>query len=110
MVEYPQANGQVEAANKVILHRLKKRLDDKKGSWADELRSVLWLYRTTLHSTTGENPFKLTYGVDAMIPVEVGEPSPRVIFRPTSSDSTRKEIDLSSEARKMVHIREKAMK
>ena len=104
-VEHPQANGQVEAANKVILHGLKKRLDDKKGAWADELGSVLWSYRTTPHSTMGESPFKLTYGVDAMIPIEVGEPSPRLIFRNTNSQSMREELDLSGEAREMAYIR-----
>ncbi|XP_016195405.1 uncharacterized protein LOC107636406 [Arachis ipaensis] len=31
-VEHPQTNGQVEAANKVILQGLKKRLDQKKGA------------------------------------------------------------------------------
>ncbi|XP_016168998.1 uncharacterized protein LOC107611602 [Arachis ipaensis] len=46
-VEHPQTNGQVEAANKVVLLGLKKRLDNKKGAWADELTSVLWSYRTT---------------------------------------------------------------
>ncbi|XP_016199102.1 uncharacterized protein LOC107640063 [Arachis ipaensis] len=45
-VEHPQTNGQVEAANKVILKGLKKRLEGKKGSWADELASVLWSYKT----------------------------------------------------------------
>ncbi|XP_016171884.1 uncharacterized protein LOC107614166 [Arachis ipaensis] len=74
-MEHPQTNGQVEAANKVILLGLKKRLDKKKGAWADELASVLWSYHTTQQSSTGETPFRLTYGVDAMIPVEVGKPS-----------------------------------
>ncbi|XP_072058250.1 uncharacterized protein [Arachis hypogaea] len=40
-VEHPQTNGQVEAANKVVLLGLKKRLANKKGAWADELASVL---------------------------------------------------------------------
>ncbi|XP_057745201.1 uncharacterized protein LOC130963068 [Arachis stenosperma] len=40
-VEHPQTNGQVEAANKVVLLGLKKRLAKKKGAWADELASVL---------------------------------------------------------------------
>ncbi|XP_016205924.1 uncharacterized protein LOC107646237 [Arachis ipaensis] len=40
-VEHPQTNGQVKAANKVILLGLKKRLDKKKGAWVDELASVL---------------------------------------------------------------------
>ena len=43
---YPQGNGQIEATNKAIVSGLKKRLDDTKGRWVDEL-SVLWTYRTT---------------------------------------------------------------
>ena len=44
---YPQRNGQVEASNKVIVNGLKKRLDDAKGRWVEELPHVLWAYRTT---------------------------------------------------------------
>ncbi|XP_016199519.1 uncharacterized protein LOC107640519 [Arachis ipaensis] len=36
-MEHPQANGQAEAANKVILAGFKKRLQDSKGAWAEEL-------------------------------------------------------------------------
>ena len=39
---YPLRNGQVEATNKVIVARPKKRLDDAKGKWVDELPHVLW--------------------------------------------------------------------
>ena len=44
---YPQGNGQAEAVNKVIVSGLKKRLDDVKGRWVEELPHVLWTYRTT---------------------------------------------------------------
>jgi transposase InsO family protein len=44
---YPQANGQVEAVNKTIKENLKKKLEERKGVWADELPMVLWAYRTT---------------------------------------------------------------
>ncbi|XP_072090457.1 uncharacterized protein [Arachis hypogaea] len=80
-VEHSQTNGQVESANKIILLGLKKRLDNKKGAWADELASVLWSYRTTEQSSTKETPFRLTYGLDAVIPVEIGEPSPRLLLK-----------------------------
>ncbi|XP_015967232.1 uncharacterized protein LOC107490950 [Arachis duranensis] len=53
-VEHPQTNGQVESANKIIVKGLKKRLDEAKGLWADELGSVLWSYRTTPQTTTGK--------------------------------------------------------
>jgi len=38
---YPQGNGQAEAVNKVIVNRLKKRLDDAKRRWVEELLRVL---------------------------------------------------------------------
>ena len=38
---YPQGNGQAEAVNKVIMNRLKKRLDDTKGKLVEELPHVL---------------------------------------------------------------------
>ncbi|MCI11137.1 gypsy retrotransposon integrase-like protein, partial [Trifolium medium] len=76
-VEHPQTNGQAEAANMVILRGLKRRLDENKEKWVEELQSVLWAYRTTPHSTTGETPFRLVYGTKAVIPVEIGEPSRR---------------------------------
>ena len=38
---YLQRNGQAEAVNKVIVNGLKKRLDDAKGKWVEELPHVL---------------------------------------------------------------------
>ncbi|XP_016164260.1 uncharacterized protein LOC107606747 [Arachis ipaensis] len=106
-VEHLQTNGQVESANKVILLGLKKRLDSKKGAWADELASVLWSYRTTEQSSTGKTPFRLTYGVDAVIPVEIGEPSPRLLL---AGVDEAVEKDLVEETREMAYLSETALK
>nr|XP_025678358.1 uncharacterized protein LOC112778234 [Arachis hypogaea] len=106
-VEHPQTNGQVESANKVILLGLKKRLDNKKGAWADELASVLWSYRTTEQSATEETPFHLTYGVDAVIPVEIGKPSPRLLL---AGLDKAVEKDLVEETREMAHLSETVLK
>ena len=38
---YPQGNRQAKTVNKVIVNRLKKRLDDAKGRWVEELLHVL---------------------------------------------------------------------
>lgn len=40
----------------------------------DELLGVLWAYRTTPGWLTGTTPFALTYGMDAIIPTEIGMP------------------------------------
>jgi len=52
LIEHPQTNGQVEAANKVLLNELKKRLGTTKGRWTEELLEVLWAYRCTPQTTT----------------------------------------------------------
>ena len=67
---YPQRNGQAEAVNKVIVSGLKKRLDDAKGKWVEELPHILWTYRTTARRSTEETPFSMTYGAEAVIPLE----------------------------------------
>ena len=71
LIARTQANGQVEAVNKTIKHNLKTTLEDLKGRWANELPKVLWAYRTTAISTTGETPFSLAYDYEAMVPVEI---------------------------------------
>ncbi|XP_028115619.1 uncharacterized protein K02A2.6-like [Camellia sinensis] len=72
---YPQSNGQAEASNKTILDRLKKRLEKAKGKWAEKLPNVLWAYRTTPRRSTRETPFALAYGMEAVIPLEIGMPT-----------------------------------
>ncbi|KAK4407918.1 hypothetical protein Sango_0372800 [Sesamum angolense] len=69
----PQSNGQTEVTNRTILQHLKTRLDQAKGNWVDELPGVLWAYRTTSRRSTGESPFNLVYGMEAIIPTEIGE-------------------------------------
>ena len=46
-VEYPQTNGQVESANRVLLRGLKRRLEKAKGSWAEEVPRIVRAYHTT---------------------------------------------------------------
>ena len=72
MPQYPQSNGQAEATNKTLLFALKKRLEKAKGKWVEMLPDVLWAYRTTPRRLTGNTPFALVYGIDAVIPMEIG--------------------------------------
>ena len=61
-----------------MLKIIKTQLDGPKGIWPEELPSVLWAYRTTVRTPTGETPFRLTYGNEAVIPAEIGLTSYRV--------------------------------
>jgi len=94
------------------LNELRKRLGTAKGRWTEELPEVLWAYRCTPQSTTQETPYSLMYGTEAMIPVEVGEPS---IRRQLFDVSLNKEslavgLDLLNELRDKSKIREAACK
>ncbi|GAU45070.1 hypothetical protein TSUD_85560 [Trifolium subterraneum] len=112
-VEHPQTNGQAEAANRVLLRGLRRRMGASKGNWTEELHNVLWSYRTTPHSTTGETPFRLTYGTEAVIPVEIGEPSSMIEYPPeedTNDELLREELDLVEELRTGASLREATLK
>lgn len=98
---YPQGNGQAEAVNKVIVNRLKKRLDNAKGKWVEELLYVLWTYSTTPRRSTRETPFSMTYGVEAVIPLEISLPTLRTSsFCPDMNDDLlEKNLDLIEKKR-----------
>ena len=80
---------------------LKKRLDDAKRKWVEELPQVLWTYRTTPRRSTRETPFSITYGAEAVIPLETGFPTLRTSsFTPSSNDGLlEKSLDLVEERR-----------
>ncbi|EEE69299.1 hypothetical protein OsJ_28580 [Oryza sativa Japonica Group] len=74
-VAHPMSNGQVERANGMILQGIKARVFDRlkpyAGKWVQQLPSVLWSLRTTPSRATGQSPFFLVYGAEAMLPSEV---------------------------------------
>ena len=103
---YPQGNGQAEAINKVIVNGLKKRLDDAKGRWVEELPHVLWTYRTTPRRSTRETPFSTTYGVEAIIPLEMGFPKLKTSsFSPSNNNKLlERSLDLIEERRESAMV------
>ena len=107
--KYPQCNGQAETINKTILDGLKKRLDAKKGSWADKLEGVLWSHRTTPRRATGETPFALVYGTECMIPAEVEFPGLRRRLLPEQEELNNAmlldDLDLVNEYRDRALVR-----
>ena len=74
-VAHPRSNGQAERANAEVLKGLKtrsfNRLKSSGKHWIDELPSVLWSIRTVPTKSTGETPFSLVYGAEAVLPSEI---------------------------------------
>ena len=102
---YPQSNGLVEASNKTMLIALKKRLDSAKGKWVDELPGVLLAYRTIALKPTGISPFAITYGMEAIIPMEIGMPTIRTnVPEQGNTNLMVKDLDTLDELREFAAI------
>ena len=111
---YPQANGQVEAINKVLVTMLRRMIGVHKTNWHTMLFSALWAYRTTVKTSTGFSPFQLVYGLEAVLPIECEIPSLKLavellpdtspeeerLLYLTRLDETRRNAALANEAHK----------
>eukprot|EP00253_Pinus_taeda_P022601 PITA_22601 len=72
---YPQANGQVEDVNKVLVTMLQRTVGMHKSNWHLMLFSTLWACWTSVKDATGFTPFQLVYGLEATLPIECEIPS-----------------------------------
>ncbi|XP_022011588.1 uncharacterized protein LOC110911296 [Helianthus annuus] len=93
-VAHPQVNGQVESVNKQIVDGIKARLGTARRGWVDELPSILWAHRTMPKTSTGETPFSLVYGSEAVIPAEISLPSPWILAMEKQNNEHERRIDL----------------
>ena len=97
----------MESTNKTVINIFKKWLEKAKGFWADELPGVLWAYRSTAKTSTGETPFSLAYSTKVVIPIECGISSARYMW--LDEDSNREllnhSLDVIDELRDKAHLR-----
>jgi hypothetical protein len=89
----------------MVLDALKKRMHDaansKGGKRIKELPNALWGLRTQPSKPTGQSPYFLVYGSEAILPIDVMWDSPAVeqYDEGISEDSRRVDIDGLEEAR-----------
>nr|CAE02097.1 OSJNBa0020I02.4 [Oryza sativa Japonica Group] len=108
---HPRSNGQVERANAEILKGLKTKtfniLKKHGDSWIEELPAVLWANRTTPSRATGETPFFLVYGAEAVLPSELTLRSPWVtMYCEADQDQLRRDdLDYLEERRRRAALR-----
>ena len=71
----------------MILKILKKMKHEYGGKWSAHLTNVLWAYRSSLKTATRFSPFSLIYGTEAISPVELVIPTPRVVLEGIQEDT-----------------------
>ena len=93
---HPQSNGQAKSTNKTIVNTLRKRLENAKGKWADELAGVLWSYRITSKNSTGAMPFSIAFGTEVVVPVKISIPTIRSQFAVEEQNSAMMNFELDT--------------
>ncbi|XP_066026236.1 uncharacterized protein [Pocillopora verrucosa] len=68
---HPKGNGQVENLHKNLRSMLKARVEDNPATWDEHLDFCLMAYRSSVHSSTGHNPFELMFGRKMTTPLDV---------------------------------------
>lgn len=59
----------------------------------DELPKVLWAYYTTLREPAEETPFRLTFGIEAVVLVEILSETSRMKVKQLNDIVIRGELD-----------------
>ena len=71
----------------------------------DELLRVLWAYRTSSRKPTRVSPLALTYGIEAIIPIEIGMPMLRTeVPGMTNAEAISKDLDMADKLREATAI------
>uniref|UniRef100_A0A2N9F1Z8 Uncharacterized protein n=1 Tax=Fagus sylvatica TaxID=28930 RepID=A0A2N9F1Z8_FAGSY len=83
---YPQSNGQAEASNKTVLDGIKKRLEDAKGRWVEELPNVLWTFRTTPRRINRGDPILISIWIGSSHPIRNRTPHSQNIGMGTNKE------------------------
>ena len=112
--DYPQANGQIEAINKVLKAMLHWMVGDHKSNWHHILFSTLWAYKTSMKINIGFTPFQLVYGLKVVLSIQCQIPSLKLAVELlpdtpieeerflylNNLDETRRDATLANEAHK----------
>ncbi|RZR96239.1 hypothetical protein BHM03_00025210, partial [Ensete ventricosum] len=100
-------NRLVEVTNRAILEGLKKRIFGAPTTWVEELPSILCASRTTPKTPTGESPYSLAFGTEAVLPPDVVFPTLRIQTHDeeTSNQQLHENLDLLEEKRVDAHLR-----
>ena len=72
----PQANDKCERFNRTLVIMLRRAVQGRPYYWEPLLAPVLQSYKSTASEVTGFTPFRLAFGREMRLPVDLGMPLP----------------------------------
>lgn len=88
---YPQLNGQEKATNKMIEKVLQKTIKKYGKDQNTQIYYTFWDYHMSVHSTTCNTQYKLVYGINVVIPLELEIPSLLIYLNGIIDDNSYRE-------------------
>jgi hypothetical protein len=67
---HPQTDGQTERMNRTMEEMLRSYVNDKGNDWDQHLATAELAYNTATQESTGYTPFRLSYGMEARLPMD----------------------------------------
>lgn len=65
---HPQSNGSLERSHRTLTEYLRHYVQNHQRNWDDYVAFAMFVYNTTVHTTTKYQPYELVYGFPASIP------------------------------------------
>ena len=71
---HPESDGLVERFNRTLLMMLAMFASKNREHWDDLLPAVMMAYRSSVHESTGFSPYRLMFGEECTLPIDIGLP------------------------------------
>ena len=72
---HPASDGLVERFNRTLLMLLAMFAGEHRDDRDDLLLAIMMAYRSSVHESTGLSPYRLLFGEECTLPMDVGPPS-----------------------------------
>ena len=69
---HPESDGLVERFNRTLLMMLAMFAGENKDDWDDLLPAVMMAYRSSVQESTGFIPYRLMFGEECTLPMDIG--------------------------------------
>ena len=75
---HPESDGMVERFNRTLLMMLAMFAGKNRDDWDDLLPAVMMAYRSSVHESTGFSPYRLMFGEECTLPMDIGLPKEQI--------------------------------